>query len=72
GGAAQPAMAQGALTYGVALYRFQALEPNELDFEVGDKIRILATLEDGWLEGSLKGRTGIFPYRFVKLCPAAA
>ncbi|XP_012517230.1 PREDICTED: dynamin-binding protein [Propithecus coquereli] len=56
-------------TYGIALYRFQALEPNELDFEVGDKIRILATLEDGWLEGSLKGRTGIFPYRFVKLCP---
>uniref|UniRef100_A0A2K5I122 Dynamin-binding protein n=1 Tax=Colobus angolensis palliatus TaxID=336983 RepID=A0A2K5I122_COLAP len=58
-------------TYGVALYRFQALEPNELDFEVGDKIRILATLEDGWLEGSLKGRTGIFPYRFVKLYPDA-
>lgn len=56
-------------TYGVALYRFQALEPNELDFEVGDRIRILGTLEDGWLEGSLKGRTGIFPHRFVKLCP---
>ncbi|XP_036754966.2 dynamin-binding protein isoform X2 [Manis pentadactyla] len=55
-------------TYGLALYRFQALEPNELDFEVGDEIRILGTLEDGWLEGSLKGRTGIFPYRFVKLC----
>ncbi|XP_035579999.1 dynamin-binding protein isoform X1 [Zalophus californianus] len=54
-------------TYGIALYRFQALEPNELDFEVGDKIRILGTLEDGWLEGSLKGRTGIFPYRFIKL-----
>ncbi|XP_047558369.1 dynamin-binding protein isoform X1 [Lutra lutra] len=54
-------------TYGIALYRFQALEPNELDFEVGDKIRILGTLEDGWLEGLLKGRTGIFPYRFVKL-----
>ncbi|XP_004625601.1 dynamin-binding protein isoform X1 [Octodon degus] len=57
--------------YGIALYRFQALEPNELDFEVGDKIRILSTLEDGWLEGCLKGRTGIFPYRFVKLCPNA-
>ena len=56
-------------TYGIALYRFQALEPNELDFDVGDRIRILGTLEDGWLEGSLKGRTGIFPYRFVKLCP---
>ncbi|XP_042545475.1 dynamin-binding protein isoform X1 [Dipodomys spectabilis] len=57
-------------SYGIALYRFQALEPNELDFEVGDKIQILATLEDGWLEGRLKGRTGIFPYRFVKLCPS--
>ncbi|XP_037660093.1 dynamin-binding protein isoform X1 [Choloepus didactylus] len=55
-------------TYGIALYRFQALEPNELDFEVGDKIQILGTLEDGWLEGSLKGRTGIFPYRFIQLC----
>uniref|UniRef100_A0A8C5KXS0 Dynamin-binding protein n=1 Tax=Jaculus jaculus TaxID=51337 RepID=A0A8C5KXS0_JACJA len=58
-------------TYGIALYRFQALEPNELDFEVGDKIRILGTLEDGWLEGWLKGRTGIFPHRFVKLCPSS-
>ncbi|CAO2585583.1 Dynamin-binding protein [Lemmus lemmus] len=56
-------------TYGLALYRFQALEPNELDFEVGDKIQIVRTLEDGWLEGRLKGRTGIFPHRFVKLCP---
>ncbi|XP_013361682.1 PREDICTED: dynamin-binding protein [Chinchilla lanigera] len=58
--------------YGIALYRFQALEPNELDFEVGDKIQILATLEDGWLEGCLKGRTGIFPHRFVKLFPNAS
>ncbi|XP_052618296.1 dynamin-binding protein isoform X1 [Peromyscus californicus insignis] len=57
-------------TYGLALYRFQALEPNELDFDVGDKIQIVGTLEDGWLEGRLKGRTGIFPHRFVKLCPS--
>ncbi|XP_028630512.1 dynamin-binding protein isoform X1 [Grammomys surdaster] len=57
-------------TYGIALYRFQALETNELDFEVGDKIRILGTLEDGWLEGRLKGKTGVFPHRFVKLCPS--
>ncbi|XP_055447511.1 dynamin-binding protein isoform X1 [Psammomys obesus] len=58
-------------TYGIALYRFEALEPNELDFDIGDKIRILGTLEDGWLEGRLKGRTGIFPHRFVKICPSA-
>ncbi|XP_051837813.1 dynamin-binding protein isoform X1 [Antechinus flavipes] len=58
--------------YGIALYKFQALEPKELDFEVGDRIQILRTLEDGWLEGKLRGRTGIFPYRFVKLFPSPA
>ncbi|XP_078245519.1 dynamin-binding protein isoform X3 [Pogona vitticeps] len=53
--------------YGIALYQFQALEATELDFEVGDRIRILGVLEDGWLEGELRGRRGIFPYRFVKM-----
>ncbi|OPJ84361.1 dynamin-binding protein isoform A [Patagioenas fasciata monilis] len=54
-------------TYGVALYQFQALESEELDFEVGDRIRIIGILEDGWLEGQLRGRRGIFPHRFVRL-----
>uniref|UniRef100_A0A3P8TF86 SH3 domain-containing protein n=1 Tax=Amphiprion percula TaxID=161767 RepID=A0A3P8TF86_AMPPE len=51
----------------LALYEFRALEPGELDFDVGDRIRVVSTLEDGWLEGELRGRRGIFPYRFVKL-----
>ncbi|NXE03572.1 DNMBP protein, partial [Lophotis ruficrista] len=54
-------------TYGVALYQFQALECKELDFDVGDKIRIVGILEDGWLEGELRGKRGIFPHRFVRL-----
>lgn len=54
-------------TYGVALYQFQALESKELDFDVGDRIRIVGILEDGWLEGELRGKRGIFPYRFVRL-----
>ncbi|XP_026533812.1 dynamin-binding protein [Notechis scutatus] len=53
--------------YGIALYRFQALESTELDFEVGERIRILGVLEDGWLEGELRGKRGIFPHRFVRL-----
>ncbi|XP_072883481.1 dynamin-binding protein-like [Hemitrygon akajei] len=53
--------------YGVAMYDFQALEAEELDFSKGDRIRITATLEDGWLQGTLAGRTGIFPLRFVRL-----
>lgn len=54
-------------TYGVALYQFQALESEELDFDVGDRIRIVGILEDGWLEGELRGKRGIFPHRFVRL-----
>lgn len=57
---------EGAV-HGVALYEFRALEPGELDFDVGDRIRILATLEDGWLEGQIQGRRGVFPHRFVKM-----
>ncbi|XP_072413307.1 LOW QUALITY PROTEIN: dynamin-binding protein [Chiloscyllium punctatum] len=53
--------------YVVALYDFQALEPKELDFVRGERIRVTETLEDGWLQGSVGGRTGIFPFRFVKL-----
>ncbi|KAM3913454.1 dynamin-binding protein isoform 1-T1 [Leptodactylus fuscus] len=54
-------------TYAVALYRFEAMEKRELDFDVGDRIRIIRTLDDGWLEGELYGNRGIFPYRFVKI-----
>ncbi|XP_067343886.1 dynamin-binding protein isoform X2 [Channa argus] len=53
--------------YGVALYEFRAMEAGELDFDVGDHIRVVGTLEDGWLEGELQGRRGIFPHRFVKI-----
>ncbi|CAN9509258.1 unnamed protein product [Ophioblennius macclurei] len=53
--------------YGVALYEFRAMEPGELDFDVGDRIRIVSTLEDGWLEGELRRQRGIFPHRFVKI-----
>uniref|UniRef100_A0A671X0W5 Dynamin-binding protein n=1 Tax=Sparus aurata TaxID=8175 RepID=A0A671X0W5_SPAAU len=53
--------------YAVALYEFRAMEPGELDFDMGDRIRVISTMEDGWLEGQLRGRRGIFPHRFVKV-----
>ncbi|XP_053306509.1 dynamin-binding protein isoform X1 [Spea bombifrons] len=52
--------------FAIALYKFEALEMKELDFDVGDRIKIIGTLEDGWLEGELYGKKGIFPHRFVK------
>ncbi|KAL6094986.1 dnmbp [Pungitius sinensis] len=53
--------------YVLALYEFRAIEPGELDFDTGDRIRLLSTLDDGWLEGELRGQRGIFPHRFVKM-----
>lgn len=53
--------------YVMAMYEFRAMEPGELDFDKGDRIRIISTLEDGWLEGELHGQRGIFPHRFVKI-----
>uniref|UniRef100_A0A8D0CPJ2 Dynamin-binding protein n=1 Tax=Sander lucioperca TaxID=283035 RepID=A0A8D0CPJ2_SANLU len=53
--------------YVLALYDFRAMEPGELDFDMGDRIRLISTLEDGWLEGKLRGQHGIFPHRFVKM-----
>lgn len=53
--------------YVEALYDFRAMEPGELDFDMGDRIHVISTLEDGWLEGELQGRRGIFPHRFVKM-----
>ncbi|XP_051925284.1 dynamin-binding protein isoform X2 [Hippocampus zosterae] len=64
--AVDEAEAEGAV-YGVALYQFRAMEPAELDFDVGDRIRVVDTLDDGWLEGELGGRRGIFPHRFVQI-----
>ncbi|XP_072559381.1 dynamin-binding protein isoform X3 [Paramormyrops kingsleyae] len=58
---------EAAGLHGVALYDFRALECGELDFDVGDRILVLRTLEDGWLEGELHGRRGIFPHRFIQL-----
>ncbi|MGH0127375.1 UNVERIFIED_CONTAM: hypothetical protein FKN15_077527 [Acipenser sinensis] len=58
---------EGAGVYGVALHQFKSMEPEELDFVVGERIQILGTLEDGWLEGKVNGRRGIFPHRSITL-----
>ncbi|RXM28502.1 Dynamin-binding protein [Acipenser ruthenus] len=59
---------EGAGVYGVALYQFKSMEPEELDFDVGERIQILGTLEDGWLEGKVNGHRGIFPHSWSKDC----
>uniref|UniRef100_A0A0N5AWI9 Intersectin-1 n=1 Tax=Syphacia muris TaxID=451379 RepID=A0A0N5AWI9_9BILA len=52
----------------VALYDFQAVEPNDLDLKAGDRIWVTETVDDWW-KGTCGGRTGIFPANYVQKCP---
>lgn len=47
-------------------FAYNALEEDELALEVGDIIKDCLVKEDGWLEGELKGKRGMFPDNFVK------
>ncbi|XP_072498487.1 CD2-associated protein isoform X5 [Notamacropus eugenii] len=48
-------------------YDYDAVHDDELTIRVGDVIRNVKKLEEeGWLEGELNGRRGMFPDNFVK------
>ena len=46
-------------------FDYDAEQPDELTLHVGDIIRNCKLVEDGWLEGELNGKRGIFPDNFV-------
>ena len=46
-------------------FDYDAEQPDELTLHVGDIIRNCKQVEDGWLEGELNGKRGIFPDNFV-------
>ena len=46
-------------------FDYDAEQPDELSLHVGDIIRNCKLLKDGWLEGELNGKRGIFPDNFV-------
>jgi len=50
-----------------ALYDFQAETDMELAFHKGDKISLLARINDNWFVGSVRGRTGLFPAKCVQV-----
>ncbi|RUS30762.1 hypothetical protein BC938DRAFT_478989 [Jimgerdemannia flammicorona] len=51
----------------MALYDFKAQNPEELSIRAGDVITLTSKDEGGWWQGTLKGRSGIFPENYVKL-----
>ncbi|XP_061478854.1 SH3 domain-containing YSC84-like protein 1 isoform X2 [Rhineura floridana] len=52
-----------------AIYAFEGQQPGDLTFSAGDKIKVTVKTDSqfDWWEGSLQGRTGIFPANYVDM-----
>ncbi|KAG5492075.1 hypothetical protein GH5_00979 [Leishmania sp. Ghana 2012 LV757] len=48
-----------------ANFTFTGRHPHELSFKAGDIIQVHRRWNDGWWEGSLRGRRGIFPSNYT-------
>ncbi|XP_005158370.1 SH3 domain-containing protein 21 isoform X3 [Danio rerio] len=54
----------------LVLLGFEATMPDELTVHVGDIVKnVSKAKEEGWLEGDLRGKRGMFPGNFVKEVP---
>ncbi|XP_067848753.1 SH3 domain-containing kinase-binding protein 1 isoform X2 [Heptranchias perlo] len=42
---------------------------DELELKIGDVIEVLGEVEEGWWEGILNGKSGMFPSNFIKELP---
>jgi len=57
--------AAGGETY-TALFDYAAQYEDELGFEAGDTITVLAKEEEAWWKGECRGKTGVFPSNYVE------
>ena len=49
------------------LYDYDPEVADELKLRVGDVLTNIQKIEDGWCQGVLNGKTGMFPDNFVKV-----
>lgn len=49
-----------------AAFSYAPQHEDELELKIGDIIDIIAEVEEGWWEGVLNGKTGMFPSNFTK------
>ncbi|XP_074421386.1 SH3 and cysteine-rich domain-containing protein 3 isoform X4 [Larus michahellis] len=63
----QPGIRGGYLQshYFVALYRFKALEKDDLDFPPGEKITVVDDSNEEWWRGKIGEKVGYFPPNFI-------
>ncbi|XP_035805261.2 SH3 domain-containing kinase-binding protein 1 isoform X3 [Amphiprion ocellaris] len=49
-----------------AAFSYVPQHEDELELKIGDVIEVVAEVEEGWWEGVLNGKTGMFPSNFTK------
>ena len=49
-------------------FDYNAEAEDELTLKVGDVLTNIKKVEEGWCQGVLNGKTGMFPDNFVKVC----
>ncbi|XP_068438124.1 SH3 domain-containing kinase-binding protein 1 isoform X1 [Clinocottus analis] len=53
-----------------AAFSYAPQHEDELELKIGDVIEIVTEVEEGWWEGFLNGKTGMFPSNFTKVVQA--
>uniref|UniRef100_A0A3Q1FH63 SH3 and cysteine rich domain 3 n=1 Tax=Acanthochromis polyacanthus TaxID=80966 RepID=A0A3Q1FH63_9TELE len=51
--------------YYLALYRFKAIEKDDLDVHAGDRIAVIDDSNEEWWRGKIGGRTGFIPANYI-------
>ncbi|XP_060949634.1 SH3 domain-containing kinase-binding protein 1 [Limanda limanda] len=53
-----------------AAFSYVPQHEDELELKIGDVIDIITEVEEGWWEGHLRGKTGMFPSNFTRVVQA--
>uniref|UniRef100_A0A8P4GMT3 SH3 and cysteine rich domain 3 n=1 Tax=Dicentrarchus labrax TaxID=13489 RepID=A0A8P4GMT3_DICLA len=51
--------------YYLALYRFKAIEKDDLDVHAGDRITVIDDSNEEWWKGKIRERTGFLPANYI-------